>query len=795
MDTLLADIRYSLRSIRKNPGVIAVAVLSLGLGIGANVAIFSAVDVFMFRPLPYPNADRLVHVYSTVPARGWTYNVVSIPDYLDFREQSRTLDIGASYGSDVNLSGSEGPERIDSERASWNYFQVLQVQPVLGRLFTPEEERVGQHRVAIMSHGLWQRRFGGDPGIVGQAVMLDGEPFTVIGVLPAKFRVYESPTEIWIPFGVTGEESRGSHYMSPIGRLRPGATLEQASVELETIAARLAQEYPESNDGWGAGARGLHRQIFSEEFRTGSLISAVAVAFVLLIACANVANLMLARVAGRGREIAVRGVLGAGRMRIVRQLLTEAMIISLVGGLLGLALSVVGIRGLVSLMPAFFPRVEEIGIDGRVLAFAAVVTALTGIVFGMAPALQSSRPNLAELLKEGSRGNVGTGGSRLRKTLVVVEVSLALTLLVSSALLVQGFLRLQTADYGWNKENVLTFRVALPEAQYADGEAVDGFYRELLPTLAALPGVASVGGTSLLPMFGNSNTFFEIPGQEVASLTQRPLTEFRSVFPDYFTAMDIPLLRGRGFTEEDRPDGQSVVIVNEALVQQHWPDEDPVGKQIAFWGATRLIVGVVANTLDVGQTPRPMTFMSVFQNPRSSMSFTIRTVSEPSSIVESIRTAVLGLDPSLPIYRVMSMEDVMSEQRGGDTIMAKIMAVLALVALVLAVVGVYGVMAYSVSQRTREMGIRMALGAQRGKVLALVMRQGATLAAIGVVIGIGIALLVTRSLATFLFGVSPFDPVAYSTISLVLLGASVGATYLPARRATQVDPLEALRTE
>jgi len=795
MDTLLADIRYSLRTIRKSPGVIAVAVLSLGLGIGASVSIFSPVDVFMFRPLPYPEADRLVHVYSTVPARGWTYNSVSIPDFLDWREQSRTVDVAVSYGSDVNLAGGEGPERIDAERTSWNYFEVLQVQPVLGRLFTPEEEPAGEHRVAIISNGLWQRRFGADPAVVGQAILLDGEAFTIIGVLPAKFRLFESRTELWRPFGLTGEESRGNHNTLPIGRLRPGATLEQANAELETIAARLAQEYPESNDGWGAGARSLHRQIFSEAYRSGSLIASVAVAFVLLIACANVANLMLARVAGRGREIAVRGALGAGRKRIVRQLLTEAMIVSLLGGLVGLALSVVGIRGLVSMMPAFFPRVDEIGIDGRVLVFAALVTVVTGILFGMAPALQSSQPNLSESLKEGSRGNVGTGGNRLRKILVVAEVALALALLVSSALLVQGFLRLRMAEYGWDSENVLTFRVALPVAQYTDAEAVDGFYRELLPTLEALPGVESVGGTTLLPMTGSSNTLFEIPGQEVVSLTQRPLTDFRMVFPNYFTAMGIPLLRGREFTDEDRPESQAVVIVNEALVRQHWPDEDPIGKQIAFWGVTREIIGVVANTLDGGSEARPMTFMSAFQYPRWGMAIAVRTQGEPSSIAESVRTAILGLDPNLPMYRVISMEDLMTEQRGGDTIMAKIMAVIAVVALVLAVVGVYGVMAYSVSQRTREMGIRMALGAQRGRVLSLVIRQGAVLGAIGVLVGLGIALVVTRGLSTFLFGVSPFDPIAYSTITLFLLFASVGATYLPARRATQVDPLEALRTE
>jgi putative ABC transport system permease protein len=795
MESLLADIRYALRSIRKSPGVIAVAVLSLGLGIGANVTIFSAVDVFMLRPLPYPNADRLVHVYSTVPERGWTYNVVSIPDFLDFREQSHTLDLAVSYGHDINVSGDERPERIDGERASWNYFQVLRVVPVLGRTFTPEEERAGNDRVAIISNGLWQRRFGGDRGTIGTTLLLDGVPHTIVGILPPKFRFSESRTDIWTPLGLTGDESRGNHFLSPVGRLRAGATLEQANAEMAAIGDRLAEAYPETNQGWGAGARELRRQIFSDEFRMGSLISTVAVAFVLLIACANVANLMLARVAGRTREITLRGALGAGRGRIARQLLTESMLLSVAGGVLGLGLSALGIRGLVALMPPWFPRVDEIGISLRVLGFATLVTIATGVIFGMAPALQTSRLNFSDALKEGGRGAVGPGGHRLRRILVVAEVALSLVLLVSSALLVQGFLRLQTADYGWDKEHLLVFRLALPQAEYRDGDAVARFYRELLPTLSAIPGVESVGGTSLLPMQGNSNSFFEIPGRDIGSLRERPLTETRTVFPGYFTAMDTPLLKGRPFGGEDLPDAPSVVIVNQALVEHYWPDDDPIGRQMLLWGETRTVVGVARNTLDNGPYPRPMTFLSAFQDPRWNMALVVRTRGEPSALADRVRAAVLGLDPNLPIYGVTTMKDFMKEQRGGDTIMAKIMAVLAAVALVLAVVGVYGVMAYSISQRTREMGIRMALGAQQGTVRTLVIKQGAALAAIGIGVGIGAALLVTRSLATFLFGVSPFDPLVFGAVALVLLVSSLGATYLPARRATQVNPIEALRAE
>ena len=795
MNSIFGDIRYTLRSIRKSPGLIAVAVVSLGLGIGANVTIFSAVDVFMFRPLPYPEADRLLHVYSTVPERGWTYNSVSIPDFLDIREQSGTMDVATTYGRDFNLSGGDRPERISGERASWNYFRVLRVQPILGRTFVREEERDGEHRVALLSNGLWRRRFGADPSVIGQTLQLDGETYSIVGVLPPRFQFYEGRTEIWTPIPVTGEEARGSHFLQPVARLRPEATLEQANGEVSAIADRLALEYPESNDGWGAGVRELRRMIFSEEFRMGSLIASVAVVFVLLIACANVANLMLTRVAGRGREIAVRGALGAGRGRIVRQLLTEAMVVSLMGGVLGVVLSIAGIRGFVALMPSWFPRVDEIGMDGRVLLFAVIVTAVTGILFGIGPSLQNSRSNITDVLKEGGRGNVGTGGDKLRKLLVVAEVSLSLTLLVASVLLMQAFIRLQTADFGWDKENLLTFRVALPVQQYPDSMAIDRFYRELLPTLGSIPGVVSVGGTSILPMQGNSNTFFEIPGRESANLQQRPLTEIRRVFPGYFQTMRTMLVGGRDLGDEDRIDTRPVVVVNEELVERFFPGEDPVGKQIYLWGQNREIVGVVRNTLDVDQYPRPMTFMSAFQFPASGMSLVLRTAGEPMSVAEEVRSTVLGLDPDLPIYRVMTLEDHMNEQQGGNTIMAKVMAVLAVVALVLSVVGVYGVMAHSVSQRTQEMGIRLALGAQPRDVLTMVVRQGTILALIGIVAGVGIALLVTRSLAVFLYGVNPYCLRTFVGVSLLLLLSGLGATYLPARRATKVDPLEALRYE
>ncbi len=795
LESVVGDITLAFRAFRRSPGIIAVAVISLALGIGANTAIFSVVDTFMFRPLSFTEPERLVHVYATLPERGWNYNEVSIANFVDFREQSRTTDIAASYARDFNLSSGDGPERINGERASWNYFRVLGVQPVHGRTFTADEEQRGQHHVAIVSNGLWRRRFGAAPSLVGQTVQLDGEQYTVVGILPPTFRWYGSNTEIWTPFGLAGDESRGSNVLKPIGRLRPDATLEQANTELSGIARRLEGAYPESNRGWGAGVQGLHGLIFPEQFETGSLILTVAVAFVLLITCANVANLMLTRVVRRGREIALRRALGAGRGRIVRQLLTEAMIVSVFGGVVGVVGAYIAVPVLAGLLPGTLPRVEDIGVDGRVLSFALVVTLLTGVLVGIAPVFHSSRSNITDALREGGRSAVGVRGVGLRKLLVVSEVTLAMTLLVASVLLVKAFWRVQTMDYGWGRENVLTFRVSLPEAQYESGETVTGFYRELLSRLASDPAALAVSGTTIPPLQGNTNTFFGVPGRETPSIQQRPLTEFRFVFPGYFETMGIPVLRGRGLGDQDRPTTQPVVVINEILADRYWPGENPVGRQVRFWGETREIVGVVRNTLDVRHYAEPMMFMSAFQYPRRDMGLLIRTVGEPSSAVELARATVADLAATLPIYDVRTMEEAISERWGGETVVAKIMGCLAVVALLLAVAGVYGVISYMVSQRIREMGIRMALGAERVTVLRMVLRQGATLTVTGVAIGILIASFVTRSLSFFLLGVNPYDLTTFGTVALALCVAGVAGAYLPARRATKADPLDVLRAE
>ena len=795
LDNLRQDFIYALRTLRKSPGLVAVAVLSLGLGIGSNVAIFAAVDVFMLRPLPFDSEDRLLDVFSSVPERGWMHTSMSIPDFLDYREQSQTMNVGGRFGSDFNMSGTDVPERVDGARVSWNFFEALGTQPVLGRTFRPEEENEGQHQVVVLSDGLWQRRFGADPGIIGQTLLLDSEPHTVIGVLPPRFWVDDAMIDIYAPFRLRGDEERGSHFMVAVGRLHPRATEEQARSEVVEIARRLEEAYPGSNEGWSGGVRLFRKQLFSEEFEMGSLISSVAVAFVLLIACANVANLMLTKVSARDREIAVRCALGAGRFRIVRQLLTEAMIISFMGGVFGIFVSIAGIRGIKSLMPATFPFAQDVALDARSLMFAVAVTVLTGLLFGSAPALQSTRANLTASLKEGGRGHVGAKGDRLRKLLVVAEISLALTLLVSSALLVQAFLRLQVGEFGWNEENLLTFRLDLPVKEYENDETVGGFYRQLVPALEAVPGAQAVGGTSILPLQGNSNTYYGIPGEEYAGLQERPVVDYLFVTPDYFRAMGISILRGRALNEADRPDGREVIVISEAMAERHWPGEDPIGKQIEYWGETREIVGVAGDILNRRGDARVISYMSAFQYPRRALSMAVRTAGPHSSVVDAVRAEVLRLDPNLPMYAVMSMEDVRVESTMGDAVMAKIMGTLAVITLVLAIVGVYGVMAYSVTQRTQEMGIRLALGARPADVLRMVLRQGASLAIVGIVIGLAITLLVTRSLSIFLYGVSPFDPMTFTLVTVTLLLAALGATYVPALRATRVDPLDALRAE
>jgi putative ABC transport system permease protein len=797
MDSIWQDVKFGFRSLNRSRGIVAIAIFSLAIGIGANSAIFSVVDVFMLRPLPYPESNRLYMVWVNNPDRGFGRAGFTAPDFLDLRDQSQSMALAATQIGVFNLSGEFEAERLRGTYVTPGFFDVLEVQPMLGRGFTPEEGVPGNERVAVISHELWQRRFGGDPGMVGRSITLDGLPHTVVGVMPPRFWFRLVDPDVWAPLAFSGEETRNSYYLGVLGRVREGYSIDQASTEANAIMGRIAADHPETSAGHRAVLQTLHENIFNEGFRSGSLISTVAVAFLLLIACANVANLLLTHAAGREREVALRGALGAGRSRIARQFLTEATIVAGVGGVLGVGVAFLGIRGLIGIMPPDFPRVYEIGLSPRVLLYTAVVTMLTGVIFGLAPALHSSASNLTSALKEGGRGGTGARGGRLRKGLVVAEMAMALVLLVSSALLVQGFRALRLGDMGFDASDVLAMRILLPDTQYPDTAAVNGFYLELASRLRALPGVEEVGGTSSLPAQGNDMTYYVLGDQDWEDENLRRLVSYRYLLPGYFESMDIPILRGRGFRESDRLGSLPVAVISESLAQRHWPDGDPIGQRINTGLYAREIVGVVADTreatLDGGDPD--LVYFSALQTRRTFMEWAVEASVPLGTLMEPVRAQVREMDPTIPAYDVMTLDALIDQGMGGNLIMAKIMGVVAIIALILALGGVYGVMGYSVSRRTQEMGVRMSLGAQRSNVMGMVVRQGAWLALVGIGVGLVVALGVTRGLSFFLFGVSPFDPLTFGAVTAVLLVAGVLATFFPARRATRVDPVVALRVE
>jgi putative ABC transport system permease protein len=797
MDLIWQDLKYGLRALNRSRGLIALAVLSLAIGIGANSSIFSAVDVFMLRPLPYPDSEQLYTVWTNNQDRDWTQASYSVPDFVDLRERSRSMDLAAIQGATFSLSGDFEAERLSGFYVTPGFFQVLGVQPVQGRAFTEEEGTPGNERVAVITDGVWKRRFGADPEMVGSSILLDGIPHTVVGIMPEHFWFLYPNRDVWAPLAITGEEFRDSHFLTVLARNRDGFTRDQILAEAQQIMGQISAEYPETSAGHSATMTTLHEETFDEGFKSGTLIATVGVLFVLLIACANVANLLLTHAAGRDREVALRGALGAGRSRIIRQFLTEATVVALLGGFLGLGLAYLGIQGLLSIMPPEFPRTHEIGLSPRVLGYTAAITMLTGILFGLAPALNSSKTNLTDSLKEGGRGGSGLKGGRLRKGLVVAEVALALVLLVSSALLVQGFARLRLADMGFDRTDVLTFQTLLPEAQYPDTASINSFHLQLQDRLASLPGVVSVGGTNALPLQGYSATYFVREGQDFDDMSQRAIMGYKYILPGYFESLDVPVLRGRSLKESDGPGAAPVAVINQTMAERYWADSDPLGQQIVLYSGPREIVGVVGDTKDAGadQGDLATAFMPYLQREERFMDWAVEASVPLSTLVEPARAEVAALDPGVPVYDIMPLDDLLALSMGGDLIMAKIMAVLAVIALILALGGVYGVMAYTVSQRTREMGIRLSLGAQRANVMTMVVRQGTVLALIGISIGILVGLGVTRGLARFLYGVSPFDAITFASVSGVLFIAGVVATVFPAHRATKVDPVEALRVE
>jgi putative ABC transport system permease protein len=798
MESFLKDLRFAVRSLLKRPALFAVATLSLAVGISANTTIFAAIDAYLVRPLPYPDADQIVQLWTTNQSKGWRRASSSIPDFHDLRAASRTTQLAAMTGGSFNLSGKDRAERVQGSRVSGSFFSVMGVPPLLGRAFTDADEQIGAGGSVVLSYDFWQRRFAGDRGILGQTLVFDGKPFSVIGIMPAEFKYPSNTTNVWTPLVQTGSERRDSRFIQMIGRVRKGTTHEAALGELRSIAARLASTYAE-DAGTSVNVVRLHDAIYDEQFRRGATISMIAVMFVLLIACANVANLLLARATGRGRELALRTALGAGRTRLMRQLLTESVVLAVAGGIFGALLSIWGVNALVAIIPPDFARTETIALDGRALLFTMAISLGCGLLFGFAPALQATRANLNSALREGGRGGtVGVRHNRLGAALVIAEISLALVLLISAGLLIKGAIKLQQVDLGFDPRDVLTARVSLAEAQYPDSVAVAGLHQRMLAGLRDLPGIQEVGATTDLPFQGGSGTFYQIDGEAKAEPGREPVTQFRAITPGYLESMRIALVKGRPFAEQDRLASPFVVIVNETFARRHWPNGDALGRRVVLsTGGPREIVGIVRDSREFGpgDDPPVMLYVPALQRTQRNLAYTVRSSLPPQALATAVRKAVATIDPTLPLYSVQTMTEVMEIDQRGNNIMPRLLGVFGGIALLLAVMGVYGVMSYSVSQRTQEMGIRMALGAQGGDILRLVVRQGGTLALIGLVVGLGLAAGATRGLSFFLLGVSAYDPTVFAGVSLALAAAALTASVIPARRALKVDPLVALRSD
>jgi putative ABC transport system permease protein len=807
METLQQDLRYAVRMLIKSPGFTVVAVVALTLGIGANTAIFSVVNSVLLRPLPYSEPERLMQLWEADSRKGRSEMPASYPNFADWRDQKNAFEEVVAYSDwTFNLAGTAEPERIRSAIVSPAFFSTLGINPIHGRGFLTGEDERGKDLVAVISESLWQRRFDSDPNIIGKSVNLDDKAFTVVGVIARGVQapLLSDEIELWAPishgFGFT---DRDSHYLNVIGRLKPNTTLQQAQAEMNTIAGRLEQQYPESNTGRGVRVVPLSEQIVGN-FRTSLLVILGAVVFVLLIGSANVANMSLARTAARQKEMAIRTALGAGRTRIVRLLLTESVLLSLFSGMVGLLVAIWGIDLLVALSPPDLPRVKEVTIDFRVLGFTLAVSLLTGILFGILPALRASRPNLNERLKAGGHSASGTNRQHLRGFLVVAEIALSLVLLVGAGLLIRSFLRLQAVNPGFNPTNVLTMQIDLTGPKYKTGAQVIAFNNQLLQRLKQVPGVQHASTRSFVPI-ANDASFaylrFNVERRQ-GDVAEAPAAFYNAVSPDYFQAMMIPLLKGRGFSESDVRGSQNVAVVNSTLAKRFFGGGNAIGNRISVEDKPKeedwiTIVGIVGDTKprELRSEPVAELYMPYSQQPERSMSLMIRYVEGGTGIAGAVRNEVLALDKDQPVYSIRTLDSVLSESVAVPRFRTLLLGIFAGVALILAGVGIYGVISYGVSQRTHEIGIRMALGAQATDVLKLVVKGGMMLALIGVAVGIAGALALTRLLTTLLFAVTPTDAVTFATVSVGLIVVALFACFIPARRATKVDPLVALRYE
>jgi putative ABC transport system permease protein len=795
---VIRDTRYAIRQLIKTPGFTVVAIATLALGIGATSAMFSVINGVLLRPMPYPEPERLVHVYEILPRFG-RFSVAPAT-FLDLRKQHTQFEHLAAYQTiGATLTDSGGSERLTCSAASWEVFDALGVKPALGRGFSAEEDLPGKNRVVVVSHGMWQRRLGGDPVVIGRSITLNREPTSVIGVMPEGFFFPMRETECWIPLAIEPTKApRGAHFLAVIGRLKATSSIEQARVEMKTIAERLATEYPQSANE-SAGVIALHEDIVGDS-RSALLTLMFAVAVVVLIACANVANLLLVRGAVRSKEIAIRTALGAARRRLVLQMLAESLVLSLAGGIAGLLLAYGAIPAIRTVSAGSIPRVNDISIDTTVLLFVAGTSVLTGLLFGMAPAWHAARLGLSDVLKEGGRSSAGGATGWVRNGLLILEVALSLVLLVGAALLLRSFARVTGIDPGFRADNVLTFRVALPNAAYPGREKRIPFFENLLARLDGHPQITAAGMIQTLPMRGDYYLAFSIQGRPEPKPGEGPSANYRVISADYFKVLGIPLLRGRTFTTRDTEKSPMVAVVDETFVKRNFPGEDPLGRGIDIGNGTDgfyEIVGVVGDVRHDGlaRVPGPTMYVPFGQDVFGSMVLVARTEGDPVQMAPAVRQIVREIDPALPAFAVAPLDEVVSDSVAQRRFAMLLLAAFALVALFLAAVGLYGVVAYAVSQRTQEIGVRMAIGAQRGDVLSLIVGGGMKLAAIGVVLGLVGALALSGAVRTMLFDVTPLDPASYGITALVLLAVAVLACYVPARRASRVDPIVALRSE
>jgi len=810
------DMRYGARMLLKSPGFTVVAVLTLALGIGANTAIFSVVNFVLLRPLEYANPDQLVMVWERNTKKGWNESPTSFADFVDFRDNAKSVELVAFTDTNFNLTGGDQPERVAGLRVSANLFSLLGVNPARGRWFAPGEDKPGAGHVLILSYGLWQRSFGGNSNLVNQTVQLNGQSYTVVGVMPPTFKfppAFSATTtseelisnaDLWVPLTTDDVPLiRNIRNLKMIGRLKAGVAPQQAQAEINSIASRLAREYPDVNAGLESVVIPLHEQIVGD-VREALLILLGAVVLVLLIACANIANLLLSKATARHKEIAIRTALGANRGRLLRQLLTESTLLGLLGGVFGFLVAYAGSKTLVSFGSFSIPQLTDFSFDMKVPLFALVVSLLTSLIFGLAPAIDASNPNLNEALKEGGRSSSGGATrARLRNALVITEVALAVVLVTASGLMLRSFVRLQGTSSGLNPHNLITLELELPDVRYHAAQQQTLFQQQLLQRVGSLPGVQNAATVDNLPFSGNAfNTSFTIEGRPTGPTTETPRAYYRVISPDYFPAIGIELHKGNQFTDRDTAEQPGVAIVNETAAQRYWPGVDPLGKRIKRGRPESknpwlTVIGIVSGSrqLSLKEGSQPEIYVPYLQNPGLTFTLVARTASDPRSLTGALRKEVLSADREIPAVNIKLMEELISNSVAKERFYVLLLAVFAALALILAAVGVYGVMSYSVTLRTRDIGIRMALGARPVDIFKHIVGQALLLGLIGLGVGIVLAITSTRVMSSLLYGINATDPLTLAITSLVLLAVALLASYLPARRATRVDPLVTLRYE